>query len=115
MAGMVLRGFLKDVPSQLHSLRGGLSAADAPGVRMQAHALKGASATVAAEGLCAIAGAMERAGSAGHLDQCSELLLQAADEFRRLKTLWNSPDGPRFDSRHSFREDRRWSILTTNW
>jgi PAS domain S-box-containing protein len=85
MAGIVLKGFLQDVPSQLNHLSTRLAEADAPGVRMQAHALRGASATVAAEGLSAIAGAMERAGSAGHLEQCSELLLQAADEFGRLK------------------------------
>jgi PAS domain S-box-containing protein len=86
MAGIVLKGFLQDVPSQLNHLSTRLAEADAPGVRRQAHALRGASATVAAEGLCAIAGAMERAGSTGRLDQCSGLLAHAVDEFDRLKS-----------------------------
>jgi HPt (histidine-containing phosphotransfer) domain-containing protein len=88
LAGIILKGFLLDVPSQLDNLSTRLAEADAPGVRMQAHVLRGASATVAAEGLCAIAGAMERAGSTGRLDQCSGLLAHAVDEFDRLrKTL----------------------------
>jgi len=85
MAGIVLKGFLQDVPTQLNNLRARLEEADASGVRMQAHALKGASATVAAEGLCAIAGAMERTGSTGGLDQCTDLLAHAVDEFDRLR------------------------------
>ena len=67
LAGIVLKGFLQDVPSQLNNLRARLDEADAPGARSQAHALKGAAATVAAEGLRAIALAMEQAGAAGQL------------------------------------------------
>jgi HPt (histidine-containing phosphotransfer) domain-containing protein len=55
-------------------------------VRSQAHALRGASATVAAEGLRAIAEAMELAGRAGKLDRCGELLPRAVAEFGRYKS-----------------------------
>lgn len=46
---------------------------------------KGAAATVAAEGLCAIALAIERSGAAGQLDPCGELLPRAVEEFERFK------------------------------
>ena len=77
---------MQDVPSQLNNLRARLDEADAPGARLQAHALKGAAATVAAEGLRAIALAMERAGAAGQLDRCGELLPRAVEEFERFKS-----------------------------
>jgi PAS domain S-box-containing protein len=85
LAGIVLRGFIQDVPSQLRNLRARLDEADAPGARLQAHALKGAAATVAAESLCAIALAIERSGAAGKLDPCGELLPRAVEEFERFK------------------------------
>ena len=86
LTGALLRGFLQDVPSQLSNLRQRLDAADAPGARSQAHALRGAAATVAAEGLHAVALAMERAGTAGQLDCCSGLLPHAVEEFERFKS-----------------------------
>jgi HPt (histidine-containing phosphotransfer) domain-containing protein len=86
LARKVLKGFLEDAPSQLDNLRRRLDEADAPGARLQAHALKGAAATVAAEGLHAMALAIERAGAGGRLDQCGELLPRAVEEFERLKS-----------------------------
>ncbi len=85
LAGIILKGFIDDVPSQLHRLRVRLDEADAPGTRLQAHALKGAAATVAAEGLQAIAFAMEQAGTSGQLDRCVGLLPRAVEEFERYK------------------------------
>jgi HPt (histidine-containing phosphotransfer) domain-containing protein len=85
LAGIVLGGFLEDVPSQLNNLRKRLNEADAQGFRSQAHALKGAAATVGAEDLHAIALALERAGTAGQLDRCGEMLPGAVEEFERFK------------------------------
>jgi PAS domain S-box-containing protein len=85
-ASDVLRVFLSDVPSQLNNLRRRLEEADAPGVRMQAHALKGAAAAVSAEDLRAIALAMEHSSKADQLDHCRELLPQAVEEFKRFKS-----------------------------
>jgi response regulator RpfG family c-di-GMP phosphodiesterase len=90
LACAVLKGFLKDAPSQLESLRSRVAAADSPGVRSQAHTLKGASATVAAEGLRAIAIEMERAGAAGRIDQCGELLPRAVEEFQHFQSALES-------------------------
>jgi CheY-like chemotaxis protein/HPt (histidine-containing phosphotransfer) domain-containing protein len=85
LAGVVLRGFLQDVPSKLHILRQRLDEADATGARLQAHALKGAAATVAAEVLRSTALEMERAGAAGQLNLCGRLLPRAAREFEQYK------------------------------
>ncbi len=89
LAGIVLKGFLQDAPSQFENLRRQLQDADASGARSQAHMLKGAAATVAAEDLQAIALAMETAGRAGDLNHCEELLPYAIHEFERFKSALN--------------------------
>ena len=86
LAGAVLSGFLQDAPSRLNDLRVRLEEADAPSARLQAHALKGAAATVAAEGLREIALAMEQTATAGQLDRCGELLPRAVEEFERFNS-----------------------------
>jgi CheY-like chemotaxis protein/HPt (histidine-containing phosphotransfer) domain-containing protein len=86
LAGTIVKGFLQDVPSQLNNLRARLDQNDAPGARRQAHALKGAAATVAAECLRGTAFEMERAGAAGQLDHCGELMPQVVEEFERFKS-----------------------------
>jgi len=85
LAGVVLKGFLEDAPAQLRFLRERLSGADASGVRSQAHTLKGAAATVGAESLQALALSMEKAGRAGELVECEEILPHAEDEFERFR------------------------------
>ena len=85
LASAVLKGFIEDVPMQLNNLRQRLDEADAPGARSVAHTLKGASATVSAQSLQALALAMEQAGVAGRLDRCFELLPGVVAEFERFK------------------------------
>jgi CheY-like chemotaxis protein/HPt (histidine-containing phosphotransfer) domain-containing protein len=85
LAKIVVKGFLRDTPSQLNNLRMRLDEADGAGARLQAHSLTGAAATVAAEGLHAVALAMEEAGVAGQLEHCGELLPRAVEEFERYK------------------------------
>jgi HPt (histidine-containing phosphotransfer) domain-containing protein len=87
LAGITLKGFLQDVPSQLNNLRLMLQESNAVGLRAQAHMLKGAAATVAAEGLRAIALEMERTATAGKLDPCGELLPRAAEEFEKFRNV----------------------------
>jgi HPt (histidine-containing phosphotransfer) domain-containing protein len=70
----------------LNNLRARLDQNDAHGARRQAHALKGAAATVAAERLRWTAFEMERAGAAGHLDRCGELMPEMVEEFDRFKS-----------------------------
>ena len=85
LAGLVLRGFLEDMPSQLLALRARLDDADAAGTRLQSHTIKGAAATVAAESLQALALAMEQAGAAGQLEACDELMPRLVKEFERFQ------------------------------
>jgi PAS domain S-box-containing protein len=86
LAGKVIEGFLLGAPSQLNDLRKRLDEADAAGTLSQAHSLKGSAATVGAEGLHALALALELAGKAGRLDRCAELLPRVAEEFERFKS-----------------------------
>ena len=95
LADTVLEGFLEDAPSQLEKLQTRLREADASGIRAQAHALKGAAATVAAEGLREAALALERAASDGDLDGCADILPRANREFERFQTTlagWQWPE-----------------------
>jgi CheY-like chemotaxis protein/HPt (histidine-containing phosphotransfer) domain-containing protein len=85
LAEMVVKGFLRDTPSQLDNLRLRLNEADEAGARLEAHALRGAAATVAAVSLHAVALAMEQAGTSGQLEQCGELLPRVLEEFERYK------------------------------
>jgi PAS domain S-box-containing protein len=86
LASIVLKGFLHDFPVQLNNLRALVDAADSAGVRLQAHALKGAAATVAAESLQALALAIERTEDKLRLDDCGKLLPRAVEEFERFKS-----------------------------
>jgi CheY-like chemotaxis protein/HPt (histidine-containing phosphotransfer) domain-containing protein len=86
LASMILRGFLEDALSLLNNLRKSLGEADAPGLELQAHTLKGAAASVSAERLNALALAIENAGKAGELDRCGELLPRAVEESERFKS-----------------------------
>jgi PAS domain S-box-containing protein len=87
LASAVVRGFLDDFPHQLGKLRRLLSERDFSAVRLYAHSLKGAAATVGAECLRSVASTIEQAGSAEDLNLCSELVTQAAVEFDQFKTI----------------------------
>jgi len=86
LAGKVLDGFLEHGPSQLTDLRRRLNEADVAGMLSQAHTLKGSAAIVGAEGLQALALALEQAGKAGRLDRCAALLPRVTEEFERFKS-----------------------------
>jgi CheY-like chemotaxis protein/HPt (histidine-containing phosphotransfer) domain-containing protein len=85
IAGIVLKGFLEDMPGQIRSLSERLAARDDAGVRLLAHTLKGAAATVSATDLRAVAKAIEDGVNAGRLDRCTELLSGATAAFERFR------------------------------
>jgi PAS domain S-box-containing protein len=87
IATVVLKGFIDDAPHQMHQMRVKLDAGDAPGVRLQAHTLKGSAATVAAETLHATALEMETAARGGQLDECRRLLPSLGYEFERFLSV----------------------------
>jgi len=86
LAQTILRGFLSDAPSQLEHLRVRIDESDASSVQLQAHALKGAAATVGAEVLQLIASEMESAAAARRMDLFPGLWVCASDEFERFKS-----------------------------
>ncbi len=85
IAGIVLKGFLQDMPCQILRLSQRLAAHDDAGVLLHAHTLKGAAATVSAEGLRAVVQAIEDGVNAGRPDRCTELLSGATAEFERFR------------------------------
>jgi signal transduction histidine kinase/HPt (histidine-containing phosphotransfer) domain-containing protein/ActR/RegA family two-component response regulator len=85
LARAILGSFVEDCPLQLAVLSERLSEADAPGIRQQAHQIKGAAASVSAESLRALALAVERAAIAEDLDCVGALLPRTTEEFERFK------------------------------
>jgi PAS domain S-box-containing protein len=87
LASAIIKGFLDDCPVQLENLSKLTSGGDATAARLHAHALKGAAATVGAEGLRSIAAEIEDVASVGNLNRCNDLLHHAAKEFERFKAV----------------------------
>jgi PAS domain S-box-containing protein len=85
LARTVAEGFLEDTPRQTEALRGYLEAGETPGAERQAHAIKGASANVGGEALCAVAFEMEKAARAGDIDAAGEHMAELDAQFGRLK------------------------------
>jgi PAS domain S-box-containing protein len=90
LAGAILRSFVADCPARLDGLRQRIRADDAAGARQQAHGLKGAAATVAAESLSALAKAVEEAGKDGQVERCEELMPRVVEEFERFRNTLGS-------------------------
>jgi PAS domain S-box-containing protein len=94
LAGKLIDGFLQDVPKQLANLRKLLAQGDLPGLRLQAHTIKGAADTLSAGALRDSANAMQEAVMAGDLEGSVELLPRMEEQFEQLRTTLNSQDGP---------------------
>jgi CheY-like chemotaxis protein/HPt (histidine-containing phosphotransfer) domain-containing protein len=84
LAAKVIAGFLKDAPVQLQILRHKLAKGDAAGVRLQAHTLKGAAATISGNALRKICSEAQEAAAAGELGRVSELLPRIEEQFELL-------------------------------
>lgn len=78
-------GFLSDTPRQLLILKAKLEEGDAQGVRMQAHSLKGAAATLSAEAMRTICFEMQEAAAAKELNRASALLPQLEEQYELLE------------------------------
>ena len=85
LARDIVAGFMADVPAQVQKLEKLIEAGDAERVRLQAHTLKGAAATVSALALQHIGSQMERASMDGDLNRAALLLPSLKVEFDRLK------------------------------
>ena len=85
MARDVASNFLKDIPGQIEALRGYFAAGDGEGVEMQAHTIKGASASVGGEHLRKMASAMEKAARSGDMPGAQRRMAPLQAEFDRLR------------------------------
>jgi CheY-like chemotaxis protein/HPt (histidine-containing phosphotransfer) domain-containing protein len=93
LARAVVDGFLEDAPRQIEALRVCLRAGDAPGAIRQAHTIKGASATVGGDVLCAVAREMERLATSGDLEAAREHLPDLESAFGRLRDAMSESAG----------------------
>ena len=85
LARDILIGFIHDAPCQLKNLQLRIDESDIPGLKLQAHTLKGSAATVGADALRASAKALESEATAGNLDLCRSYLSQANKHFARFR------------------------------
>jgi CheY-like chemotaxis protein len=99
--------FLEAAPFQLMNLRRQLAGEDSQAARREAHALKGAAATVSAPVLRSLALEAEQAAAGGEWTKVEEILPRMEDQLERLRTAvaqWDQDAGPAFrvktDVRH---------------
>ena len=85
LAKTVLNGFLEDIPKQILVLKSFMEARDGLNAERQVHSIKGASATVGGEQLCAVALEMEKAANAGDLTAAGGLMTELEAQFEKLK------------------------------
>jgi len=85
LATKIIAAFLEEAPAKLGTLRDLLEKRDASALRLQAHALKGAAATISAGGLQAVAVDIQEAAESGDLERSATLLPRAEEEFEWLR------------------------------
>ncbi len=85
LARVVVDGFLEDAPKLITALGDCLRTGDSAGVLLQAHTIKGASATVGGDALSVVAQEIEAAALAGDLDHVRERLPALGAAFGRLR------------------------------
>jgi PAS domain S-box-containing protein len=85
LAGIIMRGFLGDIPVQLDALERHLLKDDVSTAVRLAHTIKGASANVGGDALCELAGQIEDAGRAGEASVMKTGLPALRAQFHALK------------------------------
>jgi PAS domain S-box-containing protein len=82
---VVVAGFLDDAPRLIAALTESVSSGDTPAAIRHAHTIKGASASVGAEAMCAIAERIEAAAIVGDDGAIRRLLPDLESSFARLR------------------------------
>jgi HPt (histidine-containing phosphotransfer) domain-containing protein len=85
LARTVVGGFLEDLPKQIEALKGYLEVGDVASAELQAHSIKGASASVGGKALREVAFELEQAAKAGDLKSVTARLPELENQFARLK------------------------------
>jgi len=83
---VVVEGFLEDIPLQIAALKKYLENGDVSATERHAHTIKGASANVGGEILCAVAFEMEKAAHGGDLNAVKAQIIELESQFEQLKT-----------------------------
>ncbi len=81
----IVESFLDDVPGRLENLAKLISAREEQGVAREAHAVKGAAATVGGEALRKVAEEIERAAREGRLSETAAQVPRMEACFARLR------------------------------
>jgi HPt (histidine-containing phosphotransfer) domain-containing protein len=81
----LLDTFAHDAQEHLGSLRSAVAGADTKRLRSEAHALKGASLTIGAQGMAQLCQLLENLGTAQSVAGAPELLWRLDREFERVK------------------------------
>ena len=79
----VLALFRTDTALRFARMRDGLSAADLPGIRAQAHAIKGSAVQVGARSLAALCQRIEHESQ-----DVEDLVCRAEADFKEVCTMW---------------------------
>jgi len=85
LAAEILEAYLSDIPHQIQALKASLESGDAQDAQLQAHTIKGASATVSAERVAAVAFEMEKAARKGDLSAAGAHMAELETQFERLQ------------------------------
>ena len=93
LAREIVTGFLGDAPGQLHTLKKLIESGDTKGVRLQAHTLKGAAATVSAPTLRELGLQMEQAATDSDLTRATALLAALEEQLDRFKVALSQSSG----------------------
>jgi PAS domain S-box-containing protein len=88
LARKILGQFSHEMPRQMAALTQAMQEGNLTNVRLLAHSIKGASATVAAEALSQVALEMEDASEAGQVGPLPGLLNTLKKEFEEVTDLW---------------------------
>jgi CheY-like chemotaxis protein/HPt (histidine-containing phosphotransfer) domain-containing protein len=92
LAGIVIAGFLEDIPLQIQALKDYLDSGDFTGAERQAHTIKGASANIGGELLRSIANEMEKSGRKGDLPAIRKRMGELELQFERLREVLKKED-----------------------
>jgi CheY-like chemotaxis protein/HPt (histidine-containing phosphotransfer) domain-containing protein len=85
LASIVFAAFLEDIPGQIQHLKDFVKSGDRVGCARQAHSIRGAAANVGGEVLRRVAGKVEKAAEAGHLDDVSNCISVLEAQFLLLR------------------------------
>jgi PAS domain S-box-containing protein len=87
LACRIVRGFVKDMPGQIALLAQAVSEGDSKQVRLLAHSIKGAAASVGGLDMRQAAWKLEQQGSAGDLTTAADALPELSASFESVRPL----------------------------